>query len=160
MHLLPVNAPDAIHSHASHLPCATRSHLPRAQLTCGGLQFIRRCDKVCIMDHGRVQYFGPFTPQAQTILSRYLPVPDDVAGIVHAAPAKKKVDALAPKTKAAIDPKPVTSLRMGTAFWEFMKAGRAWACILAVCTGLVSQVRSLDASVVLGIWHACLVPLH
>lgn len=93
------------------------------------------------MDHGRVQYFGPFTSQAQTILSRYLPVPNDESGAVHAAPAKKKVDAIVPKTNVATDAKPVTSLRMGAAFWEFMKAGRAWACILAVCTGLLSQVR-------------------
>ena len=104
------------------------------------LQFIRRCDKVCIMDHGKVQYFGPFSGQAQTILARYLPVPDEDTGAAHLETEKKKVTgAVAVKPKAQTEAPPKTSLKMSSAFWQFMRAGRAWGCIISVCTGLVSQ---------------------
>ena len=104
------------------------------------LQFIRRCDKVCIMDHGKVQYFGPFSGQAQTILARYLPVPDeDTGSAAKDSESKKRPTGAVVKAKPTIEAPPKTSLSMGPAFWQFMRAGRAWGCIISVCTGLVSQ---------------------
>jgi hypothetical protein len=103
------------------------------------LQFIRRCDKVAIVDHGKFQYFGPFTAQAQSILSKFLPVPDeDTANDI--AKEKKKV-VVAPKKAAAIqvEEKPVTKLKMGAAAWRLINAGPAWKLFLALGFGLCSQ---------------------
>jgi ABC-type multidrug transport system ATPase subunit len=37
------------------------------------VEFLPQCDKVAIMDEGTCVYFGPWTPAAQQLLSKYLP---------------------------------------------------------------------------------------
>jgi hypothetical protein len=102
------------------------------------VQFIRRCDKIAILDHGKFQYFGPFNPVAVSILAKYLPVPEeDTAG----APKKQEHRVVAQAKKAApkIEAKPKTSLSMLAGAWELLKAGRAWFCLLALSFGVLSQ---------------------
>lgn len=53
------------------------------------LQFIRRCAKVAIVDAGTLQYFGPFNAEAQRVMARYLPVPDE--DVQHVVEAKQRV---------------------------------------------------------------------
>jgi hypothetical protein len=101
------------------------------------LTFVRRCDKVAILDEGEFKYFGPFTPEAQSILAKYLPVPEeDTAQSL----VKKSKSVAAPKTVATKkEPKPDTHLRMSSALYRFMNAGPAWKIILGCLFGLVSQ---------------------
>lgn len=112
---------------------ARRTH-PRSP---SPVQFIRRCDKVAIIDHGKFQYFGPFNPTAQTILARYLPVPEEEH--VAAAAEKPRAKEAAKVVLSKPEPKPRTALGMGAAAWRYLNAGPAWKCILAVSLGLVSQ---------------------
>ena len=105
------------------------------------MQFIRRCDKVAIVDHGKIHYFGPFNATAQSILASYLPVPDeDTAGAAagkdaRPKPAKKETALALAKPPA----KPRTALPMGAAFRSYIGAGPAWKFIVSVSAGLVSQ---------------------
>jgi ATP-binding cassette, subfamily C (CFTR/MRP), member 1 len=99
------------------------------------LQFIRRCHKVAIVDEGEIKYFGPFTPEAQSILSRYLPVPNEA---IHQTVEDTRPKA-EPKAAAVIskpESKPVTALRMGPAFKRYIQEGDAWKVIAAICLGL------------------------
>lgn len=49
------------------MPPATLAPPPRQ------VEFLPQCDKVAIMDEGSCVYFGPWTPHAAELLSRYLP---------------------------------------------------------------------------------------
>jgi ABC-type methionine transport system ATPase subunit len=59
------------------------------------LQFIRRCAKVAIVDGGTLHYFGPFNAEAQRVMARYLPVPDE--DVEHVVEEKKRVTRVAHK---------------------------------------------------------------
>jgi hypothetical protein len=107
-------------------------------------QFMRRCDKVAILDHGTLQYFGPFTPDAQNILARFLPIPkvrtDTASTSKHAAlPELKRA---APK---ALQAPPATSMPMAQAAWELVKAGPGWKLLVALLLGLLAHsVRQMS----------------
>jgi len=60
------------------------------------VEFLPKCDKVCIMDAGNQLYFGPFNAEAQRILSTVLPAQHLLAAAGAAegpreAPKKKKL---------------------------------------------------------------------
>jgi hypothetical protein len=108
------------------------------------MQFVRRCQKVAIFDEGVLQYFGPFTPEAQAILSKYLPVPEkDTSN--HDAPAPPKTIARPSKYTRVIDKPPVTSMPMGTAWLNFLKNGGVWRFVIAFVLWLLAHsIRQLS----------------
>jgi ATP-binding cassette, subfamily C (CFTR/MRP), member 1 len=58
------------------------------------VEFLPKCDKVCIMDGGNQLYFGPFNPEAQRILSTVLPAQHLLSAAEEGpreAPKKKKL---------------------------------------------------------------------
>jgi ATP-binding cassette subfamily C (CFTR/MRP) protein 1 len=70
------------------------------------VDFVSKCDKVCIMDAGKVIYFGPWNPQAQQMMSRVLPASHLLAA-AGAAEERKEV-----KKKPAAAAKPTSSLNL------------------------------------------------
>lgn len=54
------------------VPTLPRSHTAPHPPSCQ-VEFLPQCDKVAIMDEGTCVYFGPWTPAAQQLLSKYLP---------------------------------------------------------------------------------------
>ncbi len=58
---------------AQPLPPANPPPRPHPTLSAGQVEFLPQCDKVAIMDEGSCVYFGPWTPHAAELLSRYLP---------------------------------------------------------------------------------------
>lgn len=101
------------------------------------VEFLPRCDKVAIMDAGKVLYFGPWNEKAQTLLSKFLPASHVLAAAGNAEPPrevkpKKKEEkkdgkddkAAAPKTKHS------ASLPTSSAIWEFLWEAR-WTVFFA-----------------------------
>lgn len=60
------------------------------------VEFLPRCDAVAIMDEGRCLYYGPWSAQAQDMLSQLLPI----THLLHAAGAAEGPRE-APKPKEA-----------------------------------------------------------
>jgi len=54
------------------------------------VEFLPKCDKVCIMDGGNQLYFGPFTAEAQKILSTVLPAQHLLAAAGNAEAPREK----------------------------------------------------------------------
>jgi ABC-type multidrug transport system fused ATPase/permease subunit len=89
------------------------------------VEFLPQCDKVAIMDEGTCVYFGPWTPAAQQLLSKYLPASHLLAAGGGAEqprdtkkkPAKKEAKQVASEDKA----KKVhsASLTLRSALWEY-----------------------------------------
>lgn len=113
---------------------------------CPTVQFMRRCDKVAILDGGNLRHFGPFTPEAQAILSHFLPIPrirkpGDSSAVKRPAPAMPEAD----KQASAVAPPPSTSMSMGSAAWSLVKWGHAWRLALALGLGLLAHsVRQMS----------------
>lgn len=118
------------------------------------LTFVRRCDRVAILDDGEFKYFGPFTPEAQNILSQYLPVPEeDTAQSL----VKKSKSVAAPKSVVTKkEPKPDTKLPMGRALSRFLNAGPAWKVLLGCAFGLLSQASRQMSDFWIRAWYVCL----
>jgi ATP-binding cassette, subfamily C (CFTR/MRP), member 1 len=103
------------------------------------MQFIRRCDKVAILDHGKFQYFGPFNAIAQNILSKYLPVPEEDTTSHGQTKERAAVTKRSKPSLAKPEAKIKTSLSLGAGAWRLLNAGPAWKCILALLFGMLSQ---------------------
>jgi ATP-binding cassette, subfamily C (CFTR/MRP), member 1 len=63
------------------------------------VEFLPKCDKVCIMDGGNQLYFGPFTAEAQKILSTVLPA-DHLAATGQPEERREKPKAKIQRTKS------------------------------------------------------------
>lgn len=106
---------------------------------------MRRCDKVAILDHGTLQYFGPFTPDAQNILSRYLPIPRVRPAAAAGSDRRPPLPAAKTAPPRNLDAPPATALPMAAAAWQLVKAGPGWKLLAALLLGLLAHsIRQLS----------------
>ncbi|KAL4427322.1 hypothetical protein ABPG77_003231 [Micractinium sp. CCAP 211/92] len=89
------------------------------------VEFLPQCDKVAIMDEGSCVYFGPWTPHAAELLSRYLPTSHLLAAAGQAEQPrddKKKPGAKKEAKKETTDSKTKqrsAALPLKRAIWEY-----------------------------------------
>ena len=103
------------------------------------MQFLRRCNRVAIVDGGEIKYFGVFNSTAQDILARYLPIPTDDTAVHVEETAKPKARTTKQATISKPEPLPITKLEMGASCWKYLNAGPAWKLFLALIIGMISQ---------------------
>lgn len=79
------------------------------------VEFLPKCDKVCIMDGGNQLYFGPFNMEAQKILSTVLPAEHLLAAAGNAEQPREKPKPKITRTKSGRLTKSASStLSLGT----------------------------------------------
>ncbi|GBF87685.1 hypothetical protein Rsub_00396 [Raphidocelis subcapitata] len=112
------------------------------------VEFLPQCDKVAIMDGGSVLYFGPWCPDAATLLSKYLPASHllAAAGNAEQPSEKKKPAAKGPDSKSKASSNQQSSakthsasLPLRAAMWEYACEARWIIFIFSVFFFLSAQ---------------------